>query len=261
MSTNLLSHPASEPARGYSLRQRALELAALLTLAGVAVRVFGHLVGAPVLVQWLTPPALLLAFVAADLVSGLFHWAADTWGRPDWPWIGPAFIRTFREHHTDPTAITRHDFVETNGANALIAVPVAVGALPLASAGARGDGNAWATVAAVFITGFVLSVVATSQIHKWAHQTHPPRVVAWLQRAGLVLSPRHHDVHHTAPYVRHYCITAGWLDPWLERAEVFPRLERLVTVLTGAEPRADARAHASARRTVTRAAPRDSDPT
>ena len=181
-----------------------------------------------------SPTFVLLAIVAgffgADLLSGVSHWFFDTWFSPDTPFIGRAFVRTFREHHVDPTAICRHDFVETNGSNML-----AGGIIVLVGHLVESAGEDFA--AAVLLVTALLSS-ATSQIHKWAHAERVPRAVAWLQRARLVLSREAHAAHHAAPYDRAYCITSGCLNDTLHRVGFFRGIERLAQTM-GAVPRRD----------------------
>ncbi len=184
---------------------------------------------------WVVLTAALLAYLAADLVSGLVHWAADTWGSPDLPIVGPAVLRPFREHHRDPLAITRHDFVETNGNNCLISLP----ALGLALWLAPGEGGSGSLFLSSFLGTLVLWVLLTNQFHKWAHLPSPPPFLAALQRWHLILPPAHHQLHHTRPFNSHYCITTGWLNWPLNWARFFPLLEWCITACTGALPRRD----------------------
>lgn len=179
--------------------------------------------------------AFLMGLLSADLVSGIVHWMGDTWGSTDMPLLGQTLIRTFREHHVDQKAITRHDFVETNGTNCMISLPVLVIALLLPVA----SGQPFFLFVAAWLLSLTLWVFATNQIHKWAHQDQPAAWVALLQRSRLVLSPGHHSVHHSAPYTKYYCITTGWMNPILSRISFFPVCERIVTQLTGLVPRQD----------------------
>jgi Lipid desaturase domain len=171
--------------------------------------------------------ASIVGLLVADFVSGLIHWACDTWGSTRTPLLGPLAIRTFREHHHDARAILRHDFVETNGHNFALAAPLFVAGLYVASPFAR---------VCLFATG--VFVAMTSQIHKWAHMEAPPRLVRALQRCKILLGPSHHDGHHVAPHTQNYCITVGWLDRPLAALRFWHGLERLVTALTGRRPRA-----------------------
>ncbi len=164
----------------------------------------------------------VLGYLAADFFSGFVHFMGDSFFHESTPIIGNAFISPFREHHTDPEAITRHDFVETNGNNCLASIlilPIAFLLLPLYP------------LVSAFIFFFLLSIFATNQFHKWAHQKHPNQTVQVLQKLGLILSPKRHVLHHTPPYHSDFCITVGWLNPVLNRLKFFPTAHRILSMV------------------------------
>jgi sterol desaturase/sphingolipid hydroxylase (fatty acid hydroxylase superfamily) len=218
--------PASRPAL------RVLFLAAIAAAYALVI-----LLGARIAIQasggWWIPVALLAGIGAADFVSGLVHWAADTWGRDDLPILGRLLLVPFRVHHVNPGDFLRRGFVDVNGDVAIVAVPVL-----LALASIRLD-TAPAVAAVTFGVVFCAASMLTNQIHQWAHMPRPPRVVRRLQGAGLLLRPHHHAAHHARPYDVRYCITTGWWNGPLERAGFFRRLERLIMAVTRAPARGD----------------------
>ena len=181
-------------------------------------------------------------FLFADFLSGVVHWAGDTLFSVDAPLVGRHFIGPFREHHVDPTAITRHDFIETNGNNCLASVPINGGLVPTMPE-ATGPFFYFCSII-LFAIWFVFG---TNQFHKWAHAAHPPRFALTLQRWGVILTPSHHDVHHAAPHDTHYCITVGWMNPLLAQLRFFRGLEWLVArtwpAILHVEARIDDRTH------------------
>lgn len=176
---------------------------------------------------------------AADFLSGLVHWAADTWGSVRFPVIGKAFIRPFREHHVDPTAITRHDIIETNGDNCLMTLPVLLCmcyryfTLDQEGIQARYGSDC-------FLFSLVVFSMLTNQIHKWSHTYFGlPLWVQKLQDWHIILPRKHHRIHHVSPHETYFCITTGWLNYPLELIRFWPCLEWIIEKTTGAKPRSD----------------------
>jgi plasmanylethanolamine desaturase len=132
-------------------------------------------------------------WLIADLLSGLVHWALDRFGSESTPFFGPVLIRAFREHHHDPRAMTRHDFVETNGASAL-------------------GGSFLLSFNSEILLFTALGVLAANQCHKWAHARSVPAIVGAAQRLRLILPPAAHRRHHAAPHDRHFCTLSGWCN-------------------------------------------------
>ena len=208
-----------------TIERWSLVAAAALVLANIA-----HAFTAGLLLHWWSALVVVTAALAADLVSGLVHWTADTWFSETMPVLGRRFLRPFRVHHVNPDDFLKRDFVDCNGDVAMLNIPILMVALAIPETTLGG------TVSLALVTFSIVSL-PTNQVHQWAHMPSPPRLVSWLQRHGIILSSGAHGSHHRAPYVANYCIATGWLNPLLDRMRVFHELERRVHQLVRASKR------------------------
>jgi ubiquitin-conjugating enzyme E2 variant len=168
--------------------------------------------------------AIVVGYLFADFMSGCVHFFFDRFLEETTPVIGPAFVKPFRIHHTDPVDITRHGFLPTNGSNSLVTVVPLLGLFVLDIQHPVG----FFFVAMVVVASF--ATFGTNQFHKWAHTEQPHPVVAWMQRHHWILPVDHHDIHHTWPHEAHYCITTGWMNGLLLRIGFWKGATRLLSV-------------------------------
>jgi len=230
---------ASHLAAGYSRAQRRLEIGSILSFWTLVAILIWKVSAFTLTMPWLVVAAFGSGFIMADFVSGFVHWMGDTWGSTEMPILGKALVRPFREHHVDQKAITRHDYIETNGNNCMVAVPVALMCVltPLDVPGFE----ALAVFTVTSLGSMIFWVMMTNQFHKWAHldEAHIPTWLRLLQRFHLVLPPAHHQIHHAAPFDTYYSITTGWLNWPLAKIGFYRHAERLITAVFGLIPRKD----------------------
>jgi ubiquitin-conjugating enzyme E2 variant len=228
-----------EPSRAELIAAFVGVLSATVMLAVLAYRIVVH----GVLWHWYGPSLLVMGILAADFLSGLVHWGADTWGRDDIRLIGPAILVPFRVHHVNPDDFLRRRFLDTNGYVAFATLPTLLALLAVPTETAWGG-------PLILLGGAMCSAgVMTNQLHQWAHMPSPPRLIRVLQDCGVLLGRAAHARHHASPYNRHYCITTGWCNELLDGIGFFPKMERIVERVTGLRPRADDECYAQRYRT------------
>lgn len=152
-----------------------------------------------------------VCWLAADLLSGFWHWWEDRYADERWPLIGKWIAKPNQLHHDQPIAFLNQSYWSRNWTTI---VPSAV-ALALTFP------NPWSLV-------FVF-VSQANEIHAWAHSRG--KVSRWIemfQETGFFQSPRHHAAHHVSPFATKYCVMSDWLNPILDRLQVWRGLEWIV---------------------------------
>eukprot|EP01111_Echinosteliopsis_oligospora_P005810 TRINITY_DN1949_c1_g1_i1.p1 TRINITY_DN1949_c1_g1~~TRINITY_DN1949_c1_g1_i1.p1 ORF type:complete len:303 (+),score=62.87 TRINITY_DN1949_c1_g1_i1:326-1234(+) len=184
---------------------------------------------------WVTLTATVLGMAMADFFSGIVHWAADTWGSLETPIFGQSMIRSFREHHLAPVAMTHHDFIEANGDNCMIVVPL----LAISVCSPISSADTFHLFLHQFIVIMSLWIALTNQIHKWSHTYKLAWYVKMMQKYRIVITKQDHAVHHRNPFDKYYCITNGWLNPIFASIDFWKKMEAAVTYVSGCVARED----------------------
>lgn len=170
------------------------------------------------------------AVIAADFVSGLVHWAEDTFGTESTPLVGRWIVAPNVLHHHDASAFVAKGWLASSwdlalAAGILVAISIATG---------------WfgAGVAVLAFLG-----ANANQFHKWCHvPARAPLVVRAAWRSGLLQGPRHHARHHRGAKNEAYCVITPFVNPVLDRIGFWRGLERCIVPFTGAPRREDLRA-------------------
>ena len=179
--------------------------------------------------------AVAVGLFIGDFLSGVLHWAFDTWFDET---MGPLsrMVVIVREHHIYPQNIFRYGFRDEAG-------PVSVASLgftaPIYLVVMTGAGAPSVVALAAILTCLVVSLCMALmlQCHKLGHEKTNSRILLALQRAGLLMSPRHHFCHHRGQHDTHYCLINGWADMVMDRIGFWRWAERMIAASTSAAPR------------------------
>ena len=149
---------------------------------------------------------VLVCWLAADFLSGFWHWAEDRYFRSHWPVIGKYIAIPNDRHHEKPAEFLRDGYWQRNYTTMIPAGLLFAMAAP-----------SWWALIFVFVS-------QANEVHAFAHKK-ASKWVRTLQEMGVLQCPRHHGVHHRAPNNSHYCVMSNWLNPLLDRLKFWQGME------------------------------------
>lgn len=160
---------------------------------------------------------LITCWIAADFLSGFYHWLEDRYAKDDWPIIGKHIAKPNKFHHQVPSAFLASSYWTRNWTTFAVALPVFAMTFP----------NKWCLIFAM--------VSQANEVHAWTHQKCN-RLIRAAQSTGILQSPREHGLHHRTPFDCRYCAMSNWLNPFLDESGFWLLLEFIVEKTTGIKP-------------------------
>lgn len=167
------------------------------------------------------------AYILADFLVGIYHWVKDTYFGPFTPIIGKKFIWSSRLHHIRPRYVLEFSDWELFSDSAKWTL-LWMGPLFYL----RGF--------SIFNVVLYLSISMNDVIHKYAHMfdNERPKWATLMQRAYIFQSHEEHHLHHTYPHEINYCPMTPYVNVFLEKINMWTRLENTIEYTTGIKPRA-----------------------
>jgi ubiquitin-conjugating enzyme E2 variant len=171
-------HLVSTPAQRSVFAAWAALEAALLASAFASPGVAAAAVAAPAAALGIFLALVTAAWLAADLIVGLFHFFVDNYGSASTPVLG-SVIDAFQGHHTQPWLITRGQFCTVVEGPCMTQLPLQLAALACAGPAGR-----------VFMASYAFWSVTAQLAHAWSHERRSqlPAAVRALQDAGVLIS-------------------------------------------------------------------------
>ena len=168
---------------------------------------------------------IFLIVLVADLCSGAVHWAQDRYNINHSSIINKIVILYAEEHHENPKIFTTLSWWQRNSTAVIIttATMLALAAFSIIT---------WQ------VSLFVLLFVFSGEFHYCAHRTETENglIVTFLQKIGIMQSPKHHALHHSG-VDGHYCIITNFANPIADSMNLFIMLELALSRFFGVHPK------------------------
>lgn len=169
---------------------------------------------------------VLVGYLLADFIMGIFHWIKDTYFGPFTPIIGKTFIWGSRLHHARPRHVIEFTDRELFTSSALWTLSWMA---PLM----------YMTGISIFNVVLFLTICVNDIVHKYAHMldTERPYLATLLQQIRIIQSHDDHYEHHVCPHEINYCPITPYVNPVLEKINFWKRLENIVQQVFRVGPR------------------------